>query len=133
MDVALSGGAEEADMSEQALEAMPSGTSSKTGDVVSGRLPLLAGGKADSGTGNKLPVIVAGRPDMARLAQELNAASRNMGNDLRFHVDLDEGPAVLLVIDRETGEIIRQIPQEKATLALSGNGSVQIRLMDDLV
>lgn len=120
-------------MSEQALRAALSGSSSATGTGVTGSYPVAVAGKAEPVAGNRLPIVAVETPDLERLAKELNNASRNIGHDLHFEVDLDNGPAVLQVVDRETGEIIRQIPQEKAAVALSDNGSLSIRLFDDLV
>lgn len=120
-------------MSEHAIKAAPSGASSATGNAVSGRYPALNSGRNDVDSGKHLPVAAVEKPDIERLAKELNVARRTIGNDLRFQVDLDRGHAVLQVVDHETGEIIRQIPQEKASVALGENGSVRIRLLDDLV
>lgn len=120
-------------MSEHALKAAPSGASSAAGNAVSGSYPALKGGRNDVSVGKPLPVVTVEKPDIERLAKELNVPRRNIGNNLRFQVDLGNGPAVLQVIDPESGEIIRQIPQEKAAVELSENGSVKIRLLDDLV
>ena len=120
-------------MSEQALKPAISGTGSPGAGAATGTYQLIPGGKTDTDTGKSLPVAVAEKPDAARLAQELNAASRRIGRDLRFQVDLELGYAVIQVLDRETGEIIRQIPQEKVAVSLAGNGALEMRLFDDLV
>ena len=120
-------------MSEPAFKAVPSGTSSTTSTAETGSYPGLIGGNATPVAGKQLPKVVTEKPDMERLAEKLNIASRSISHNLHFKVDLDNGPAVLQVIDRETGEIIRQIPEEKAAVALNTNGSVGIRLFDDLV
>ena len=120
-------------MSEQALKPAFSGTGSPTVGAATGTYQVVPGGKGDDQTGKQLPQVTAEKADLARLAQELNNASRQIGRDLRFQVDLKLGYAVIQVLDSETGEIIRQIPQEKAALMIGGNGSVQMRLFDDLV
>jgi len=120
-------------MSEPAFKAAPSGSSSTTGIAETGSYPALTGGNAAPRAGKQLPKVAVEKADLADLAKKLNVASRQIGNDLHFQVNLDDGPVVLQVIDRETGEIIRQIPQEKAAVALNVNGSVGIRLFDDLV
>lgn len=123
-------------MSEQALIATPSGASSTTGSAVTGTFAVLPSGKTDPTIGKVLPthtVERAEKPDLEELAQELNRASQSVGRDLRFQVDLDRGNAVLQVIDRETGEIIRQIPHENAAHALRNSGSSSIRLLDAVV
>lgn len=120
-------------MSEQALKAAASGTVSATATATTGSFPVMFGGKAEPAAGKELPKVAIEKPDIEQLAKELNTVSRNIGRDLRFQVDLDKGRAVLQVIDRETGKLIRQIPQEKAAVAIGENGSVGIRLFDDLV
>lgn len=120
-------------MSEHALKAAPSGASSVTGNAATGSYPALNSGRNNVGAGKALPVVAVEKPDMERLAKDLNIARRSIGNDLRFQVDLDRGHAVLQVVDHETGEIIRQIPQEKAAVTLGENGSMSIRLVDELV
>jgi len=120
-------------MSEPAVKPAFSGTGSSAASTATGTYQVVPGGKADTRSGNSLPEVTAEKTDLARLAEELNNASRNLGRDLRFQVDLKLGYAVIQVLDSETGEIIRQIPQEKAALVLGSNGSVQMRLFDDLV
>jgi len=120
-------------MSEQALKAPPSGTSSVTGTAVTGTYRVVTDGKPDPTVGKKLPEVAVEKPDLEQLAQELNTASRSIGRDLRFQVDMERGNAVLQVIDSETGEIIRQIPQEKAATALQNTGASSFRLFDALI
>ena len=73
------------------------------------------------------------RPDMEQLAQSLNVSSRSIGRDLRFEVDMESGRSVIQVLDRDTGELIRQIPPEKTSLYLLEAGSVALRLYDDSI
>jgi len=123
-------------MSEQALIATPSGASSTTGSAVTGTFSVLPGGKTDPTIGKLLPthtVERAEKPDLEEIAQALNKVSRSVGRDLRFEVDLERGKAVLQVIDRETGDIIRQIPHESAAQALRQSGPASIRLLDAVV
>ncbi|MGI9271247.1 MAG: flagellar protein FlaG, partial [Woeseiaceae bacterium] len=90
-------------------------------------------GKSEPETGNKVPVAEQPQPDMEELAHKLNVASQSIGRDLRFEVDMESGHSVIQVLDRETGEVIRQIPPEKAKISIAGNGAVQIRLVNDRV
>jgi uncharacterized FlaG/YvyC family protein len=46
---------------------------------------------------------------------------------------MESGRSVIQVLDRETGEVIRQIPPEKAELSVAGNGAVQLRLYDEKI
>ena len=43
--------------------------------------------------------------------------------DLRFKVDMNSGRSVIQVLDRDTGEIIREIPPEKASKRVSGQNN----------
>ncbi len=82
-------------------------------------------------SGKELPA--ASKSDMESIARELNAARLTIGRDLRFEVNVDSGRSVIQVLDRETGEIIRQIPPEDAKPYVSGMGEVVLRLYDDEV
>lgn len=90
-----------------------------------------AGGNVQPESGKKLPEVA--EPDMEVLARELNVATRSIGRDLRFQVNMQTGHSVIQVLDRETGEIIRQIPPEKAKTYVSEQGEVALRLYDDRV
>lgn len=92
-----------------------------------------AGGKRSPETGNSLPVAERSVTELKQLAQQLNLASQSIGRDLRFQVDMESGNSVIQVLDRDTGEIIRQIPPDKANVYLAGNGAVQLRLYDSRV
>ena len=89
-----------------------------------------AAGKAAPTTGNSAPVAEFKEPDLEALAAKLNIQSQAIGRDLRFKVDMASGNSVIQVLDRETGEIIREIPPEKAELSVSVNGKMQLRLYD---
>jgi len=78
------------------------------------------------------PVVAQEQPDIEALTAKLNVAAQSIGRDLRFKVDMDSGHSVIQVLDRDTGEIIREIPPEKAQLSVAGNGDMQIRLYDAL-
>lgn len=91
-----------------------------------------AGGKVAPGTGKEAPVAEKVEPDLKALAAELNVSSQSIGRDLRFKVDMNSGRSVIQVLDRDTGEIIREIPPEKARLSVAANGNMQLRLYDGL-
>ena len=90
------------------------------------------GGKAEAPAGKALPVERPA-PDLARVAEQLNMSAKSIGRDLRFEVNLESGQSVIKVLDRDTGEIIRQIPPEKVTPYLNENGALEVRLYDDVV
>lgn len=91
----------------------------------------MQGGKPDRSAGNELPQVA--KADLESLAKQLNIASQTIGRDLRFRVDMDSGRSVIQVLDRETGEIIRQIPPENAKTYVSELGDVALRLYDSRV
>lgn len=122
-------------MSEQALKSIASGTGTFAivKDRVRDAMPV-GSGKAEFRTGNPLPAAkTESRPNLERLAQQLNMASQSIGRDLRFQVDLESGRSVIQVLDRETGEIIRQIPAEKVAASLNGSTVSGFSLYDELV
>lgn len=120
-------------MSENARILASSGNGSASRASATGTYPALVTGKAAPDTGNALPVAAAEVPEIESLVQELNTVSRNIGRDLRFEIDLDKGHAVIQVLDRETGELIRQIPHESAEIGLSQNGTISVRLIDAII
>ncbi len=92
----------------------------------------MPGGKVAPEDGKETPDKVQRQPDLEELTAKLNVASQSIGRDLRFKVDMDSGNSVIQVLDRDTGEIIREIPPEKAQFSVAGNGDMQIRLYDAL-
>lgn len=88
-------------------------------------------GNTQSVSGKKMPDVE--KTDIESLVRKLNIASRSIGRDLRFQVNMDSGRSIIQVLDRETGEIIRQIPPENAKSFLSDRGDVVLRLYDDRV
>lgn len=87
-------------------------------------------GKLAPRTGKEPPAAVMEQPDIEELAARLNVANQSIGRDLRFKVDMNSGQSVIQVLDRDTGEIIREIPPEKAQISVSGNGEMVLRLYD---
>lgn len=81
--------------------------------------------------GRELPQVE--NPGLEILTRKLNIASRSLGRDLRFQVNLESGRSVIQVLDHETGELIRQIPPEKAKAYVSDQGDVTIQLFDEVV
>ena len=93
----------------------------------------LPGGKVAPETGKEVPVEEKTKPDLNELARKLNVANRSIGRDLRFEVNMESGRSIIQVLDRETGEVIRQIPPEKTSLYRAGSGAVALRLYDEQV
>lgn len=90
-----------------------------------------APGNARPESGKDVPVIEKAELDL--LAQQLNIVSQSIGRDLRFQIDMESGSSVIQVLDRDTGEIIRQIPPEKAKTYVLDRGDVALRLFDDQI
>lgn len=67
------------------------------------------------------------------LVQELNTKSRSVAPALRFEVDVRSGQAIIQVFNRESGELIRQIPEEKAAALARRGGAIDLSQIDDLV
>ena len=109
--------------------------SSSTGAFLALNLPdeKSAGGKFQPDAGKTVPQKPESRPDMERLARQQNIVSQTIGRDLRFQVNMKTGKSVIQVLDRETGEIVRQIPPEQARTYMSEAGAVTLRLFDDLI
>ena len=122
-------------MSEQLFNVTFSGTATATRPVSNDAQAAEAGGKTAPGDGKALPEQAVERPKPAleEMVRQLNIVNRTIGRDLRFQVDLDKGSAVIQVLDRETGELIRQIPPDKASPYIGANGALEIRLYDELV
>ncbi len=93
----------------------------------------IAGGNDRPKTGELVPVARTAKADIGEIAAKLNKAIESIGRKLRFEVDLDSGHSVIQVLDRETGEVIRQIPPEQADRFLDGSGAVLLRLFDEQV
>jgi flagellar protein FlaG len=62
----------------------------------------------------------ANSQEMENTADRLNEIAQDIRRDLEFKVDDNSGDMVITVLDRETNEVIRQIPQEHV-LALREN------------
>jgi flagellar protein FlaG len=93
----------------------------------------VSAGKSNPEAGKNVPVAEPPQPDLEELTKALNVGSQSIGRDLRFEVDMESGHSVIQVLDRETGEVIRQIPPEKARLSIAGNGSMRISLYNEHV
>lgn len=52
--------------------------------------------------------------DLAKAVQVSNELLAQMGSDLQFGFDEELGRAIVKVIDKRSGEVIRQLPSEEA-------------------
>lgn len=56
----------------------------------------------------------AQREDLGQAVSQLNDFVQNVQRDLQFEVDNDFGQTIVKVVDQQTQEVIRQIPDEVA-------------------
>lgn len=98
------------------------------------REPQAKSGKDAADGGQSLPPATE-QPalDLEQIAESLNAAPAAIGRELRFEVDVYSGKSVIHVLDPETGELIRQIPPEKVSVFVRSEGSLGLRLLDEIV
>jgi flagellar protein FlaG len=64
-------------------------------------------------TDNSLPHPAAAAPDVFGRAAQRVADSLGRGNSFNFSVDTKTGMTIVKVINRATGELVRQIPTEE--------------------
>lgn len=60
----------------------------------------------------------ASRVDLDAVVEQLNAYTQNLQRSLQFSVDDSTGRSIIRIMDRETQELIRQIPSDEI-LAIS--------------
>ena len=92
-------------------------------------------GKQSPNSGKPLPPAVgkSSSANLEKIVEKLNRVNASIGRELRFQVAPDGGRTVIQVLDRDTGEIIRQIPPEKVEPYVKLDGELEVRLFDDLV
>lgn len=56
----------------------------------------------------------AQREELGQAVSQLNSYVQNVQRDLQFEVDSDSGQTIVRVVDQETQEVVRQIPDEVA-------------------
>ena len=120
-------------MSGKAINSVSSGAASaaRPNAVSQG----ASGGKGVPVTGKNSPRQQASVQalNLDALVRELNSKSRSVAPALRFQVDIESGSSVIQVFDRATGELIRQIPPEKANTLANNPGAIDLQRVDDLV
>ncbi len=68
---------------------------------------------ATSGT-NQEPQKIIGTKELEEAVRNLNEHVKTIQRELHFSIDKDSGYTVIKVVDSETDEVIRQIPNEEA-------------------
>ncbi len=66
----------------------------------------------------ELPTESNSRVEMDNAIRSLNESVQNIQRGIEFSIDEESGRSVVKVVDRESGEVIRQLPSEDA-LAVS--------------
>ena len=100
----------------QAVSSVPAGAASSKGasDV---RSKAVEGGNplpeniADTVKEKVTEPVVAEQP-VDQVVAQMNEFVQNERRDIHFSVDEDSGSTVVRVLDRESGELIRQIPED---------------------
>ena len=94
-----------------------------------------AGGKVGPDVGKISPAQTANIAalNLDQVVQQLNIANISIGRALRFQVNVESGLTVIQVLDRDTGELIRQIPPDETIALTKRKGASEIQILDDLV
>lgn len=88
-------------------------------------------------TRQELPSRGQGVPPLTDSSEVKQAVSRlndyvqNMRRDLQFRVDEDSNRVIVTVVDSESGEVIRQIPNEQVLAAANSLKAAQGLLVDE--
>lgn len=69
---------------------------------------------------NKAPVPSADPELVRKAAEQINKFIQSSSRNLQFSVDQNNNRIIVKVVDKETGEVIRQIPGEE-TLAIANS------------
>ncbi len=72
----------------------------------------------DASPAQEQPTESNSRVEMSNAVRSLNESVQNIQRGIEFSIDEESGRSVVKVVDRETGEVIRQLPSEDA-LAVS--------------
>ncbi len=120
-------------MSEKVVNTVSSGANQM---VTPNAIPLGAsGGKVGPNAGKISPAQEASirALNLDQVVRDLNVKSRSLGRALRFQVNVVSGDSVIQVLDRDTGELIRQIPAKQTVALASGTGNSSSQLLDELI
>lgn len=71
------------------------------------------------------------KEEVSNAVESLNQYMKSIGRNLRFSIDADSGYTVITVVDRETEEVIRQIPSEEVLERLRDQQEAGISIFTD--
>ncbi|MEL0640306.1 flagellar protein FlaG [Pseudoalteromonas aliena] len=69
-------------------------------------------------------------PDLEKVAQQLQTFMNDMNKGLEFHVDEDSGRNVIKVVDKESGDLVKQYPSEEVLEIVSNLAKATGALVD---
>ena len=95
--------------------------SAKTGQTTGNNMPVTSDSAA---TTQQKRMAAESRQSVDQAIVRLNDYVQSIQRDLEFSVDVGSGAAVVRVVDRTTGEVVRQMPSDVA-LSLARNLKVQ--------
>lgn len=72
-----------------------------------------AGQVRSAGTTQEVPQVSFDTAEISAALEDVRNAIRPVASELSFSLDEDSGRVLLRIIDRETDEVIRQIPSEE--------------------
>ncbi|MBQ4831796.1 flagellar protein FlaG [Pseudoalteromonas sp. MMG010] len=73
-----------------------------------------------------------GREQLEKVAQQLQDFMGEMNHSLEFHVDEDSGRDVIKVLDKSTGDVIKQYPSEEVLSVVSKLSETAGLLVDQM-
>lgn len=76
------------------------------------KTPASAASESRPATAPPAPEKQPQKDDIERSVQDLNSLVQELQRELRFTVDDNSGETVVKVVDRQTDEVVRQIPSE---------------------
>jgi len=77
-----------------------------------GRTAQAGGTKDGSASSGHARQVVQDEQPLNDVVSELNSLVRELHRELHFSVDDESGETIIKVVDRETDEVVRQIPSE---------------------
>ena len=94
--------------------ALDSDNVSPRGSASSSSIVAPLSQTSTSGAAEKSQANPKDRPDLQAAVVEMNDFVQSVNRDIDFRLDDDSGRVVVSITDRETGNVIRQIPSEDA-------------------
>ncbi len=113
----------------QSIKANPVAITGSSGAPIAGPITTVAGaevGRAAANTGLNEDAA----SELKAVVEKLNLDTSSIGRSLRFQFDDEANTSVIKVYDRETEQLIRQIPSEEALNRLRQANDDVFQLID---